>query len=144
MRKLEDAKKLADESLSPEKWKQVSDLAMENGNFTIAEDCMAQAKDYNGLLLYYSCINNSAKLKDLAEISECSGYFNVSFSSYFLLNNLEKCLEILIKSNRYPEGALFCRTYYPSKLNYILELWNYEINSEDSKSRTGNLKKIIF
>jgi len=142
LKKLEDAKKIADESQSEEKWKQVADLSMELGIFNIAEDCMLKANDYNGLLLYYSCINNRTKLLQLGELAESNGYYNVAYSSFFLLNNLEKCLEILIKSHKYPEAALFCRTYYPSKLGETLELWNREINMEDQNNRIGNLIKI--
>jgi len=81
LRKLEDAKEIADESKSEEKWKQVADLAMEIGSFGIAEDCMLKAKDFNGLLLYYSCISNKEKLNNLAETAESSGYHNVAYSS---------------------------------------------------------------
>lgn len=98
---------------------------------------MLQARDYNGLLLYYSCINNKTKLLDLAENSENRGFYNVAYSSYFLLNNLEKCLEVLIKSKRFPEAALFCRTYHPVKLSFVLDLWNNENNTEDLNSRKG-------
>jgi len=138
LRKLEDAKEIADESKSEEKWKQVADLAMEIGSFGIAEDCMLKAKDFNGLLLYYSCISNKEKLNNLAEKAETSGYHNVAYSSYFLINNLDKCLDILVKSHKYPEAALFCRTYYTSKLADTLELWNREINLEDQNNRIGN------
>lgn len=139
--RLDDAKEIADESKSEEKWKQVADLAMESGSFSIAEDCMLKAKDFNGLLLYYSCIGNREKLIYLAKTAEISGYHNVAYSSYFLLNNLEKCFDILVKSHKYPEAALFCRTYYPFKLGETIDLWNREINLEDQNNRIG---KIIF
>jgi len=32
----------------------VADLALDKGEFSIAEDAMKKAKDYNGLLLFYS------------------------------------------------------------------------------------------
>lgn len=105
---------------------------------------MLQARDYNGLLLYYSCINNKTKLLDLAENSENRGFYNVAYSSYFLLNNLEKCLEVLIKSKRFPEAALFCRTYHPLKLSFVLDLWNNENNTDDLNSRKGKYKFFIF
>ena len=41
--------------------------------------------------------------------AEEAGKNNVSFLSYFLLGDLEKCLEILIASNRIPEAAFFAR-----------------------------------
>lgn len=135
LKKLKDAKFLAEEQNSTEKWKIVADLAMELGEFSQAEEAMISAKDYNGLLLYYSCICDKEKLALLAANSENDGFYNVSFSCYYQLNDLEKCLEVLLKSNKISEAALFCRTYYPSKLNSILELWNNEINNQSVNSR---------
>ena len=112
---------------------------MELGSFSIGEECLKKAKDFQGLLLYYSCINNRDKLTELAEDSESNGFNNVAYTSYFLVNNLDKCLEILIKSKRYPEAALFCRTYHTSKTSEALELWNAELNSDDHSSRIGNI-----
>ena len=110
---------------------------MELGSFELGEECLKKAKDFQGLLLYYSCINNREKLIYLAEESEKSGFNNVAYTSYFLVNNLDKCLQILIKSKRFSEAALFCRTYYPNKISEALELWNNELNSNDQLSRIG-------
>ena len=54
---------------------------------------------------------NSSCLKvgKLGASAEEAGKNNVSFLSYFLLGDLEKCLEILIASNRIPEAAFFAR-----------------------------------
>ena len=45
----------------------------------------------------------------LGASAEESGKNNVSFLSYFLLGDLEKCLDILLSSNRVPEAAFFAR-----------------------------------
>ena len=49
------------------------------------------------------------KVGKLGSSAEEAGKNNVSFLSYFLLGDLEKCLEILIASNRIPEAAFFAR-----------------------------------
>jgi coatomer subunit beta' len=38
---------------------------------------------------------------------------NVAFQCYFLTNQPSKCIDILIKSKKLPEAALFARTYLP-------------------------------
>jgi len=48
---------------------------------------------------------------------------------------LEKCLDILLNSNKIPEAALFCRTYMPSKLNSVIDKWNNELNNEETNNR---------
>ena len=61
--------------------------------------------------------------------------FNVAFGSFFQLNNYEECLNILLDSRRYPEGATFARTYIPSKIDHVIELWNKQIEEEDKNNR---------
>ena len=138
---MKDARSMALDQNSNEKWKMVADLALELGEFKHAEEAMIAAKDYNGLLLYYSIIVDREKIYSLAENADSNGFYNIAFSCYFQVNDLDKCLEILIKSNKYPEASLFCRTYYPSKLSQVLELWNNEINSNEANSR---ISKYIF
>ena len=142
LKKLKDARIMALDQNSQEKWKMVADLALELGEFKHAEEAMIAAKDYNGLLLYYSIIADREKIYLLAENADNDGYYNIAFSCYFQVNDIEKCLEILTKSGKYPEASLFCRTYYPSKLSSLLELWNNEINNGEVNSRIS--KKILF
>ena len=92
LKKLKDARMLALEQNSNEKWKMVADLALELGEFKHAEESMLAAKDYNGLLLYYSLIQDRDKINLLAENTENEGLYNIAFSSYFQLNELDKCL----------------------------------------------------
>lgn len=135
LKKLKDARILVAETPNPEKWKMVADLSFELGEFRHAEEAMVAAKDYQGLLLYYSLIQDKEKTFILAENALNDGFYNISFSCYFQLNEVDKCLDILLKSGKYPEAALFCRTYCPSKLQPVLDLWNDEINNGDSYSR---------
>lgn len=70
-------------------------------------------------------------------MAESDGFFNISFSCYFQLNEPDKCIEILLKNNQIPQAALFSRTYYPSKLEEILNIWNSKINQQDISNRTS-------
>ena len=135
LKKLLEAYDIAKNSKNSEKLKMVSDLAIELGEFNFAEKAMKEAKDWNGLLLYYSSIQNRKKLKIFANEAKKEGIFNVAFSSFFQLNNYQECLNILLDSRRYPEGAAFARTYVPSKLNDVIELWNKQIEEEDKNNR---------
>lgn len=36
---------------------------------------------------------------------------NVAYMCYYLTNNVNKCLDVLLKSKRFSEAALFARTY---------------------------------
>ena len=136
LKKLNEAYEIAQSSKNSEKLKMVSDLSIELGEFDFAEKTMKEANDWNGLLLYYSSIQNRNKLNDFAKEAKDAGMFNVAFSSYFQLNNLNECLNILVDSRRYPEASTFARTYFPEKINFVLEMWNKQIEEEDKNNRT--------
>lgn len=48
-------------------------------------------------------------VRRLGESADSGGKNNVAFLSYLLLGDLEKCLEILIATDRIPEAAFFAR-----------------------------------
>jgi coatomer subunit beta' len=139
LKKLKDAWHIASEQNSADKLKMVADLALDLGEFKYAEEAMVAANDLNGLLLYYSCIQDRQSLHTLALMALSAGMYNIAFSCYFQLNEVDICLNVLIESQKLPEAALFCRTYLPSRLNSVLELWNEEINKDESNSRISNL-----
>lgn len=141
LRKLEDAIVLCTNMNKKDNWKITADLAMDLGEFKLAEESMKMAGDYSGLLMYYSCISNKEKLQELAVVATSEGLFNIAFNCYFQLNDLNKCVQILLDSNQIAEAALFCRTYVPSALAQILSTWNDQINEIDPSQRT--LLKII-
>jgi coatomer subunit beta' len=59
----------------------------------------------------------------LAENSTKVGRFNIAFVSSFLLGDVEKCIDLLLQTNRIPEAAFFARTYKPSQVSRIVKLW---------------------
>ena len=133
LKKLKEAKDLAGEDY--EKIKMVSDLAIELGEFSYAEECMNEAEDFSGLLLFYSGIQDREKIKALAEKAVQKQNYNIGFAAYFEINDTENCLKILVESKKYPEAAIFARTYCPSKIEEILELWNQKLDEDVDNNR---------
>lgn len=129
---LEAAVGLAREIGSKAKWVQVAELAMAEAKLGLAQMCLHQAQHYGGLLLLSTSAGNVEMMDKLAESSLADGKNNVSFLTYFLMGNLQKCLQILIDTDRIPEAAFFARTYMPSEVSRIVELWK-----NLSKDKTG-------
>lgn len=48
---------------------------------------------------------------------------NIAFNAFFLLRDVDKCVETLIVSKRYSEAAFFSKAYCPSHIRRIVELW---------------------
>uniref|UniRef100_A0AAF5PGX4 Beta'-coat protein n=3 Tax=Wuchereria bancrofti TaxID=6293 RepID=A0AAF5PGX4_WUCBA len=113
---------------SEEKWRQLSQAATLQSELMLAGECLGRARDYGGLLLLATSAGSAALLSKLASDAELSAQHNSSFLSYLLLGDLDRCLEILILTNRLPEAAFFARTYCPSQVDRVVSLWKEKIS----------------
>lgn len=73
-------------------------------------------------------------MRTLGEKSSEAGKHNISFLSMFLLGDVDRCLDILIETNRLPEAAFFARTYIPSKISHVVQLWRDELAKVNEKA----------
>ena len=110
------------------KWKRLSDATLRDNNFDLCEAASLASNDYAGLLLMYSAIGNYAGMESLAQSAEADGKTNIAFSAYLLTGNVEACVNILISTNRLPEAAFFARTYLPSRVDEIVDLWKNDLS----------------
>jgi len=93
-----------------------------------------EAQDHGGLLLLATAAGNADMVAKLGLQADQAGKHNVSFLSYFLLGDLERCLEILLTSNRIPEAAFFARTYLPSEISRVVEMWRVQLGKVNEKA----------
>lgn len=128
------ATSLAKEAASTQKWRQLAELATSKGELTLAQECLHQAQDYGGLLLLATSSGNADMVRKLGESADSNGKNNVAFLSYMLLGDLEKCLDILIQTDRLPEAAFFARTYLPSQISRVVGLWRESLSKVSEKA----------
>ena len=131
---LETAHELAKEANSQQKWLHLSTLATQQGNLELAQECLHNAEDFSGLLLLATSTGNRKMVEKLAQSSDNAGKNNISFLSYFLLSDIDKCLDILIKTDRIPEAAFFAMTYAPSKVPPVVKLWKEKLSAINEKA----------
>ncbi|XP_037632026.1 coatomer subunit beta'-like isoform X2 [Sebastes umbrosus] len=131
---LKIAHQLASEAESEQKWKQLAELATTKCQFSLAQECLHQAQDYGGLLLLATASGNADMVGKLAEGAEKDGKTNVAFLTYFLQGRLDKCLELLIETNRLPEAAFLARTYLPSHVSRVVKLWKESLSKVNKKA----------
>jgi len=43
------------------------------------------------------------------------------------LSDLDKCIDVLVKSGRVSEAAIFSKTYCPSRITELTKLWKEEL-----------------
>lgn len=132
--RLGTAKEIASEVQSETKWKQLGELAMSNGKFEMAEECLLHAMDLSGLLLLYSSFGDANGISKLVSLAKKQGKNNVAFLCLFTLGKLEECLQLLVESNRIPEAALMARSYLPSKVPEIITIWRNDLNKVSKKA----------
>jgi coatomer subunit beta' len=125
---------LALDAQSEQKWKQLAELATSRSQFVMAQDCLHRAQDFGGLLLLATSSGNADMVNKLGEAASEAGKNNVAFLSYFLLGDLEKCLDVLIQSGRLPEAAFFTRTYLPSQVTRVLPQWKEQLAKVSEKA----------
>ncbi|KAL7644998.1 UNVERIFIED_CONTAM: hypothetical protein RMT77_004822 [Armadillidium vulgare] len=125
---------IAREANSEQKWKQVAELAQQKGDLNIAQSCLLEAHDYPGLLLQATASGNKSLIGQVGVSAQSEGRNNVAFLSYFISGKLEECLDILLQTNRIPEAAFFARTYLPSRVPSVVELWKNSVGEKVSQS----------
>lgn len=125
---------LAKEAESEQKWKQLAELATSKCEFSLAQECLHNAKDFGGLLLLATSAGNAKMVGSLAEGAEKGGKNNVAFLSYFVTGQLTKCLDLLVNTMRFPEAAFFARTYQPSEVSRIVQLWKTNLALTNKKA----------
>ncbi|KAF9910337.1 Coatomer subunit beta' [Linnemannia zychae] len=128
---------IARESDSESKWKTLGDTAMEKWRVNLAEECFIHAKDLSGLLLIYTSSGNAAGLQRLAQMAKDAGKSNIAFACYLSLGQVEDCIEVLIETERIPEAALMARTYLPSAVPRVLQLWKESLATA-GRSKTAD------
>ncbi|KAG2233384.1 hypothetical protein INT48_000387 [Thamnidium elegans] len=128
--KLDIATEIAERSNSVVKWRTLGDRATSDFKFKLAEKCLKNSNDLNGLLLFYLSSGNRDGLRYVADKSIEEGKHNIAFSALMNLQAIEELLELLIKTDRLPEAALFARTYCPQKISEIVQLWKADLNGK--------------
>lgn len=126
----DEARQIAEQQQSAEKWRKVGDIALSKGNFTVAEECYDRSSDFNSLLLFYSSYGDQEGLQKLAAKASGVGKYNVAFEAYFLLAEPDNCIEVLLKANRVAEAAIFARAYAPSRLTELTAKWTAQLKEQ--------------
>ncbi|TFK33271.1 coatomer protein [Crucibulum laeve] len=109
------------------KWKALGDRALMAWKFELAKESFEKAGDLSALLLLLLSIGDREGLQRLAEKAEEKGQNNLAFATLFQLGNASSCIDLLVKTQRAPEAALFARTYLPSEAPKAVKAWKDDL-----------------
>lgn len=127
LNRIQEAFSIAKQEKSNLKWKQIGDLALISGKIDLAIECFEACDDLSGLLLIYTSLGLKDKLRALAKRAEDLTKANIAFACYFQLCELDNCIDILVKSKRISEAAFFAKTYCPTKIPGLVQLWKEDL-----------------
>lgn len=114
------------------KWKSLGDRALAAWRFDLARECFENAGDLGALMLLlmsmgvqgegkqkkFSFSATTDEITDellkLAERAEQEGQNNLAWAIWWSTGERERCVELLIKTGRVSEAAVFARTYCPA------------------------------
>ena len=82
-------------------------------------------------MLFYSSYGDEEGLKNLIAETERNGKYNVALEAAYLLGDGEKCIDILLKSKRIAEAAMFARAYAPSRIPALIPQWSDLLKQRD-------------
>ena len=116
------------------KWRRLGDLALAYGDIALAKNCALRSNDLSGLLLLHSCAGDKEGMKALALRAKDAGRSNVAFLAFFVTGQVEECIQLLIDTGRVPEAAFMARTYMPSMMSTVLELWKADLKQINEKA----------
>lgn len=57
------------------------------------------------------------------------GQNNVAFNCFFQIGDVASCIDVLLKTGRAPEAALFARTYAPSAVPATVKAWRQSLEA---------------
>jgi len=110
------------------KWKSLGDVALEQGDFSLARRCFKEANDLGAMFLVHTACGDAVELLATARMAADKGVANVACLCYLLLGQVSDALDVLVKAGRLPEASFFARTYCPSRLSEIVKLWKEDLS----------------
>ncbi|KAK9485825.1 coatomer WD associated region-domain-containing protein [Lipomyces starkeyi] len=127
---LEIAQEIAEADSSDHKWKTLGDMALQSWDIVLAEKCFSAVSDLGSLLLIYTSTNNETGLRQIAKKAIASGVHNVAFTALWAVGDVAACADLLERTNRGPEAALFSLTYTKKPVETIEGEEDAEVSEE--------------
>lgn len=117
----------APEAGSQAKWKVVGDKALSAWQMDLAQEAFEKAGDLPALLLLFTSLSDRAGMERLAKLALSRGQNNIAFASFLQLGDTAACIDLLSKTGRLPEAALFARSYAPQQAAPVVKAWKAEL-----------------
>ena len=75
-------------------------------------------------------------------MAESLGKFNVAFEAYYMLAQVDSCINVLMKARRFAEAAIFARAYAPSRLSEMMPQWGAILKEQNLPFQPDDITKM--
>lgn len=135
------ATEIAEKEQSAHKWKKLGDCALSNWKFDLAIKSFENSKDFQSLLLLYTSFNDIEGLKKLSKSCIQVEKFNSAFAASWAAKDLQSCIEILKKTNRFTEASFLSLVYdgNTTEIDEIAKLWKEDLNKNGKESISSRI-----
>ncbi|KAH9482103.1 Coatomer subunit beta' [Psilocybe cubensis] len=126
-------------SESAVKFKALGDRALGEWRFEMARECFERAGDVGALMLLMAAVGGREGLEGVAREAAEKGQNNLAFAVTLLLGDAAGCVDLLIRTQRAPEAALFARTYAPRLVPKAVAAWKTDLTSKNRGKIAGTI-----
>lgn len=131
-----DLVRAAPEAGSQAKWKLVGDKALSAWQMDLAQESFEKAGDLPALLLLFTSLSDRKGMERLAQTALEKGANNIAFAAFLQLGDSQSCVDLLAKTGRLPEAALFARSHHPQAVPKVVKQWRAELE-ENGKEKVA-------
>jgi coatomer subunit beta' len=111
-------------------WRRLARSALVAGEFDAAVKATRKCRDFANLLLMFKAKGLIDEMKELVGEAETGRDLNVAFSAALLTGQMEKCVELLIRSEKYAEATLFARSKAPQLVSECVKKWKGSLQNQ--------------
>jgi coatomer subunit beta' len=111
----------------PSMWRRLARAALVKGDFELAVRGVRNCGDLSTLLVLLKARNRVDEMKELVDEAEAAGQLNVAFTAALLVDQKKRCVELLLKSEKWAEAALFARSNAPEMTSQCVRIWREKL-----------------
>lgn len=137
LKKLDLAQQLVRGAESVQKWQQLANLALQEGDIPLALEGFEKSADFNAALLILSSLRDISGIARLGENALAAGKAHTAFTCFHLSQRHDDAVKLLLRVGKAAEAAFYARTYCSELIESAVSQW------KQSESVTPRIRDAI-
>ncbi|XP_954346.1 beta subunit of coatomer complex, putative [Theileria annulata] len=113
------------------KWKRLGDYCLKSSQIKVAKLSYKFSNNLQNLLVLHTLTGDLEGVKYVANTALLSRVYNVAFTAFYMLNDIDSCIQILHTVNRHAEATFMARTYRPNLLKNSFTKWSDNLKNKN-------------